>query len=132
VVGPLLVLWSVVGAAAAVLTRAGGPDRAAVVAGMNARMPIMADAATRIDRVDDGGDKLVYRATLLGVSSADGLAPGAMDPMAAAALAEVCGHAERRAFLEEMGPIRTEYSYADGPPAGGYELRAEDCGATGR
>ena len=127
VLGPLLVVWSVVSFALSVATAPRGPDRAAVVAGINARMPTMADEATRIDRVEDRGGTLVYHATLLTITSQPGLAAGALDALAVAARANTCGQAEQRAFLEAMGPLRTEYSYADGPPAGGYEMSVSDC-----
>ncbi len=79
VLGPLLVVWSVVGFGLTVATAPRGADRAAVVAGINARMPMMADEATRIDRVEDRGGTLVYHATLLTITSQPGLAAGALD-----------------------------------------------------
>lgn len=127
VLGPLLVAWSVVSFALSVATAPRGPDRAAVVAGINARMPTMADEATRIDRVEDRGDKLVYHGTLVTLPSQPGLAAGALDAVAVGARAAICGQPEQRAFLEAMGPLRTELSYADGPLAGAYEINVSDC-----
>jgi hypothetical protein len=131
VLGPLLVVWSLGSLVLVVLASKGGSERAAVVAGINARMPTMADEVTRIERLEDRGDKLVYHATLLTITSNPGLAAGALDTLAAAARANICGQAEQRGFLEALGPIRTEFTYADGPAAGGYEIGVHDCQAPG-
>ena len=87
----------------------------------------MADQDTRMDRVEDAGSHLVYHATLVNLASSDGLPEGALEEIGAASLAASCSSAAQRDFLAKLGPLRTEYSYADGVPAGGFEPRVEDC-----
>ncbi len=130
VVGPLLMVWSL-GSLAMVAARGPGTsaesiDRAAVLEGINAQLPMAVDEDTRMDRVEDAGSHIVYRATLVRLGSEQGLPEGALDELATSARARVCAAPEQRSFLETMGPLRMEYSYADGGSAGGFAIEACD------
>jgi hypothetical protein len=131
VVGPLLVLWSL-GSLAMVATTGSDQqhdevDRAAVIRSINDRMPMLIDDETRMDRVEDVGDHVLYSATLLNITSEQGLPDGWLERLAAFSRDATCADAAQRDFLAKLGPVRTEYSFANGGSAGGFTVAREHC-----
>ncbi len=129
----VLMLAGLAGAAGAVGETLDQPTLEAIVRDANTRMPHMADAETRLDKVGAGQQELIYYATLVNRRAAEFDRAAFAEAMERQQRASACQNPSVSKFLAAGISVTTQYQSLDGQFVARITLPRYFCrGGTGK